>query len=188
MKTGDLTEDRMTPKYKHHRAGLGPIRRVVTVDALDTSQETCNALDRILVAATPTGRLLAIKQRATLHQKDLLLTDEIAWVAQRLAHQNGNAELADLFALTAIERGLDLLQTEQHLAAVMEVARRRFNDKKRGNTMARLPAADRLLALIADMQTMGHGTKANVKATLATRYGVSVRAVNLRIKNLPGSN
>ena len=85
----------MTPKYKHHRAGLGPIRRVVTVDALDTSQEACNALDRILVAATPTGRLLAIKQRATLHQKDLLLTDEIAWVAQRLAHQNGNAEVAD---------------------------------------------------------------------------------------------
>ena len=176
----------MTPKYKLHRAGLGPIRRRVTVDALDTSQEACNAFDRILVSATPTGRLLAIKQRAEAHQKDLRLADEIAWVAQRLAHQNGNAEVADLFALTAIERGLDLLHTKQHLAAVLEFATRRFIDKKRGDEMALLPTAADLLALINIMHADGYGSKSDVKAILATRYGVTKRAVNYRIKKPSG--
>jgi hypothetical protein len=184
----DCTKDRVTPKYKLHRAGLGPIRRAVTVNALDTSQEACSTLDRILMAGTPTGRLQAVKQRATQHPNDLHLADEIAWVEQRLAHQNGNAEMADLFALTAIERGLDLLHTEQHLAAVLEVERRRIADELRGDTKARLPAADRLLAMINEMHAEGHGSKATIKATLAARYGVTKRAVNLRIKNLPGSN
>ena len=178
----------MTTKYKLHQAGLGPIRRRVTVDAADTSEDASAEIERTLMAASPTGRLLTVKQRAKLHPSDPLLADEIEWVAQRLAHQNGNAEMADLFALTAIERGLDLLHTEQHLAAVLERARRRIKDKERGDKKASLPPAEKLRAMIDKMVAMGHGTEAHVKAVIADRYRVGIRAVNLRLKKPSRSN
>ena len=178
----------MAPKYTFHRTGVGPIRSFVTVDAADTSQEACDAIERILISASPAGRLLDIKQRAKLHPRDLRLAEEIAWVAQRLAHQNGNAEMADLFALTAIERGLDLLHTERHLTAVLEVATRRLKDKEGGSKRAILPEPAELMRKIKEMVVMGHGTVPQVKRKLAGRYAVSVRALNKRLRKIPGTD
>ncbi|MDE2565329.1 MAG: hypothetical protein KGL50_06060 [Burkholderiales bacterium] len=174
----------MAPTYKLHRIGLGPVRRWATVRADDASPEAAATLVRVLTAASPEGRLKAIKERAIPHAELADLADEIAWVDARLKASNGSAELDDLHALTALERLLDLLHTQQHLQAVIEHQRRREKDQKRGARMARLPPADKLRLEIAQMRKTGHGSERECKGKIAERYEVTVAAVTKRLRTL----
>lgn len=172
----------MAPIYRLHRVGLGPVRRWATVRVDDTSPEAIATLDQMLDAATPEGRLRTIKARATQYPKDTRLDDEIEWVEARLAKSNGNAELADMYALTALERGLDLLHTQQYLQAVLEKERRRKKDAQRGVDMTKLPSAEKLKSMIAEMKVMGHGDEREVKPILAHRFNVGVPAINKKLR------
>ncbi len=138
----------------------------------------------MLTSASPAGRLSAIKVRAQEHADDTGLADEIEWVESRLKRNNGTADLADLHALTAIERALDLLHTQRHLQAVLEHQRRRDKDQARGRRMASLPTAEKLGREIQQMRHMGHGTEREVKQKIAERYRVGVAAVNKRLRGL----
>ncbi|MDE2452248.1 MAG: hypothetical protein KGL43_01525, partial [Burkholderiales bacterium] len=100
------------------------------------------ALEGMFDGSSPNARLSRIKACAVAYPDDSRLADEIEWVEQRLQKSNGNAEWDELHALTAIERGLDLLHTRKHLAAVIERELRNEKDQARGARMATLPQGD----------------------------------------------
>ena len=166
----------MAPVYRWHRTGLGPLRRRVTVRADDDSEEAFAALDAALIATTPEARLAAIKVRAAKYASDPRLTDEIEWVEARLSRANGSAERAELFALLALERGLDLLDTGAYLAALISHAKTQRGRRRGGEGNRKLPEDPKeLLALVADAGLTG----------VAVRFGVTAGGVRKALRKAP---
>ena len=160
----------MAPVYRNQRAGLA-IYRMVTVRADDASEEALRALDLMLDSATPNGRLRRVRLRAESYRDDTRLTDEVEYIESRLRQSHGKADEAVLFALTAVERGLDLLDTGTHLKAVLGYARsvetKRRGGIESGKSRRSLPTGKPLLDLILDIGV----------AAVAERYGVKEPAV-----------
>ena len=158
------------PVYWFKRAGLA-VYRMVTVRADDASPEAIRALDQLLDDASPKGRLRRVKLRAESYREDLRLADEIELIESRLRESYGRADETVLFALTAVERGLDLLDTGLHLRAVQGHARsqekRRLGGINSATARQKLPKGQRLLALIDEIGV----------AAVAERYGVQPAAV-----------
>jgi hypothetical protein len=161
----------MAPTYKLHRAGLGPSRRWVMVAPDDQSTEAAEALDRVLRAAEPMVRLAAVKTRAIAYPADKVLQSEIKWVADRLEASRGQLKMIDDFALIAIERGLDLLDSRKSLEALRDAkaqaARSRGGKAKRD--LQKLPSGSELLELLQKA----------TPAQIAERRGVKPAAVRM---------
>lgn len=132
------------------------------------------------------GRLKALK-RAAAPLSDARLTVELEEIDERLKASHGNADLADLNALLALERGVALLQTARYLDSIVQVGRRNAAARERGKRSAKLPDEMQLRRQIELGRQAGRGSEQEVKKELADRYGVSLAAVNKRLRKPNGS-
>jgi hypothetical protein len=165
------------------RTGLKLYEQVTVHDP--STDDGRSALDRILTSSDPRRRLGRIALRAAAHQGVKELQDEIAWVSDRLNASNGNAEPVDLFALLAIERGLDVLGTGKHLAALRRDFKtqlgRATGAKAANASRAKLPPREALAFELA--QKVAGGTPMEIaKAWLQRKYRVTPQAFGQRLK------
>lgn len=75
-----------------------------------------------------TDRLELVRKHAKAYPKVKRLHDEIKWVADHIARPK--LDLAVSYALTSVERGLALLDTEKYLRAVLKHAATKVGGKK----------------------------------------------------------
>ena len=190
----------MTPKRKIYRVGIirrnystgiGKLFQRTTVGADDATQEASDALDRMLLSATPENRLSTIKTRAAKYVGTVGLADEIRWVNERLAGANGAADMADTFAMLALERALDVLDTRKYLDELLAL-RRADVGRSRGivasaQARAKLPSAKLLSQQIEGLTASTVWNRGEAVAHVASKYGVTTRAVNLRLKRAGGT-
>jgi hypothetical protein len=165
-------------------AGLAPARVSVRVGADDRTNEAAIALGSML--HDPRSRFASIENRAAAYRVVIGLFEEVDWVRERLQKANWNAEPVDLFALLALERGLDLLDTQKYIAELHELAERRERDAKRTETIrekagrrARLPEAAKLKAE-RDTLIKSEGRHEAIRQ-LREKYGVTASAIRQRI-------
>ena len=159
---------------RHRRAGLALYRQIAG-DPADAG-----TLDAVLQHASPAGRLATIRARAAHYPGDETLSDEVEWVAERLGRQNGNAEWADLHALTALERGLDLLETGRFLDSIVRDFKRQKAASRggieSGKARTKLPDAATLERQIVAAIACGN-SKREASRMIAMRHGVTTQAV-----------
>ena len=179
----------MTIKKTKYRAGLHVFERT-TVSLDDTSAEALQAIDAMLDAAAPEGRLGRIKAKASRHPMSPQLTEEIGEVGALLQVCNGSPQTWDAFdridsKLKALERGFALLDTTKHWAAVLQVLRRNQESKSSGEGRAKLPRADKLRRRIRESNTL---SSSDAKKLLADAYGVTVAAIYAKLRRSAAKN
>ena len=158
----------MAPTHKPVRIGLATVARKTTVRADDTSPEAMQALDNLLLQASPEERLRRIKAWAQRHPQDEGLAGEIETVSNRLKENHGRAEREDLEQMLAIERGLVLLDANALIPALVTHAKTQAARKRGHQAQQRLPDGPELLRLVDEVR----------KQAVCERYGVGIRAVN----------
>lgn len=169
---------------RKYRAGLGRVAVRLSVGAQDSTDEAAAAIDAILAGASPLGRLRRIQERAQQHAGARGLKDEIAWIEDRVAANNGSIGLAEDFALLALERGLDLLDSNSYWEELLQLRRRHGGQAKglvaSARERAKLPDKERLQVLLDGLLRIyprGEAIK-----MLAERHGCTPRAVRMKLE------
>jgi hypothetical protein len=173
--------------HRYYRAGLGPAYVQTTVGANDRTPEASTALEAMLRAADPFSRLQRVRERASAHRGVSRLHAEIDDAHRLLTEHGGRDALAATYALTAIERGLDLLDT-QPLAEELATLRRAHGGRHRGlvesaRARTRLPDAPALAEEIARRIQQGLALdEADACKQIARRHEVTPGAVRTRLR------
>lgn len=169
---------------RYYKAGLGKVAVRLSVGARDSSEEASGALDAMLASASPLGRLRRIQERAQQHQGARGLKDELAWIEERIAATNGSIGPAEDFALLALERGLDLLDSNLYWGELLQL-RRQHDGQMRG-----LKASAKVRAKLPDKERLQHELdgllsiypKGEAIKKLAERHRCTARAVRLKLE------
>lgn len=162
------------------RAGL-TIYRLTTIAANSVDPADSADLVRMIKAATPEARLVRIRDRAAAHSEVEGLPGEIGEAAELLA--TADQWRACHFALLALERGLDLLDTGRYMQPILRDQAMQAGRALAGRNRSRkLPLPHELESELQALMSARHITEGQARAVLADRHHVTRQAVGKQLK------
>jgi hypothetical protein len=175
---GGAAESNTSVRKTIRRAGLMVYERLSSDDPFET--------DPRLHAPTQAERLNRVIERAKQYPNDPVLARKIEWAIKHRFH-NKRAE-AWMYAVDAIECGLDLLDTGRYLKALQRDAgtqRGRAKGAEHLKTLnksrGKLPKAEELQAEIRRLEAQGDPA---AKDRVAKKYKATPQAIGQKLKKL----
>ena len=178
---------------KKKAGALAPVTKVIRCTGLKvyeevivhdpSSPEGVQMIMSLLESATPAKRLSRLRKRCEAHSEVNGVSDELEWIQDNIKNQG--LAIAVSFALTALERGIDLLDTEKYSTSLQRDTRRQAGTRigaDRGNAYrAKIKDAPELLAALKSKLAAGNSLQ-DAKSSLRVKYGVTRQTLNARLK------
>jgi hypothetical protein len=173
---------------------LSPVRRVKRRTGLKIyeavsikaggSPEDIDALKRMLSSASPSSRLDRIKRRAAQYEQVEDVQRELLYIEEVILPGGFQSQVLS-FALLALERGLDLLDTGKYLNAIVRDGSTQVGRAKgavvANAARAKLPPREALLQEIEILTRGNYRSERDAKSILLVKYRCSASALFQRL-------